>query len=276
MTILYSKIGKEFPLYKNWLVVVSLLFIGVGLIMATSFAINSEHADSSLVYITDNKQNDHNTDNVDTIYSTDNMGFEFVITPSVTNTLIPTNTIIPTNTTVPTEVPTAIPTVKPTIKPTSTLKPSPTRTSTPIPTNTIIPTRTSTPIPTTQNATCDLNYSLALLAAINTYRSQNAKPAYIYDATVGIAACNHSYWMLTTGIFSHTGINGTTASQRCAMVGTTCTGENITMGNDSYILPATIVTRWSTSAPHNANMLGSYTRVGIGRNGNYVTVDFGF
>jgi uncharacterized protein YkwD len=276
MTILYSKIGANYPLYKNWLVVVVLVFISVFLVVISSYAINIENADSSLVDITDNKEYNTNTDNTDIVDATDNVGFEFVITPSVTNTLTPTITVSLTNTPLPTVMPTYIPTVKPTIKPTSTVKPSPTRTNTPIPTNIVAPTRTPTPMPTTQNASCDLNYSLSLLAAINTYRIQNGKAAYSYDSTVGIAACNHSNWMLTTGIFSHTGINGTTASQRCALVGANCNGENITMGNDSYIAPATIVTRWSGSAPHNANMLGSYTRVGIGRNGNYVTVDFGY
>jgi uncharacterized protein YkwD len=252
-----------------------LVFIGAFLVMISSYTINAERADTSVIGFSDNFEI---TDNIE---DTDNKDFIQILTsaiPAFTNTPIwtvtPTTTMITTNTITLTTKPTSIPT----IKPTSTLRPSPTKTVTPTATKTTAPTPTPKPtvIPTTQNATCDLNYSLALFNAINTYRSQNGKLAYSYDSTVAIAACNHSYWMLTTGIFSHTGINGTTSSQRCAMVGTTCTGENITMGNDAYILPATIIIRWSGSTPHNANLLGSYTRVGIGRNGNYVTVDFGF
>jgi uncharacterized protein YkwD len=273
MNIVFSQIITLYLRSKNWLMIlgsfVLLLFI-VSMVAFTS--ISAQYIDLVGTVLSDNAENEGNTDNIS--INTDN--HELVLLISIE----PTLTIMPTSTMVSTPVPTGKPTTKPTLKPTSTVKPSPTSTKVPIPTNTVavVPTNTTVPtvVPTSINATCDLAYSQALLTEINRYRAQNGKPAYTLNATVSIAACNHSYWMLTTGVFSHTGINGSSASQRCAMVGTTCSGENITMGNTSYLVPATVVTRWSGSAPHNGNMLGAYTHIGIGRNGNYVTVDFAF
>lgn len=239
------------------------------------------NANSQIQGIHDIRQLEFNTDNAT---STDNVMTLIIVTPSPVISIAvmgvsSTPTITPTLTKTPiptTKIPTPTPTK---LIPTPTKTPTPTSVPTNTPTPTITPTftPTSTPIviPTT-NAVCDYTYTVALFNEINNYRALNGKPAYTLDNTVSIAACNHSYWMKTTGIFSHTGLNNSTPAIRCSWVGTICSGENITMGNESYIQPAAIISRWSVSAPHNENLLGSYKRVGIGRNGSYVTVDFGF
>jgi len=218
------------------------------------------------------------TDNYESVV-TDNVSQATMNTvmPTLTPTTVPVNTVIPTKVAATIKKPTAKPTVKPTVKPTGTLKPTPTRTITPTKTPILTPTFTKLPTPTSTMASCDLSYNLALLAEINKYRSQNGKPPYTLDSTISIAACNHSNWMVTTGIFSHTGIDGTTAAQRCAKVGTKCSGENIIKGDSKYTAPANAVfVVWGNSAPHRGNLLGAYTHIGIGRNGNCVTVDFAF
>jgi uncharacterized protein YkwD len=198
---------------------------------------------------------------------------EAVVSPTVpAPTQTPTSTPTPPKPTPtkylpsPTAIiqPTAMPTVAPTVRPTV------------IPT--VAPTIAPTIVPTLPSNICDQAFNVALLTEINNYRALKGKPPYSLDNLVSLAACNHSEWMRTTGIFSHTETNTLTpyAEDRCLAVGTTCSGENITWGNDYYVLPANIVTRWSGSPDHNGNMLGAYTRIGIGKSGNYVTVDFGF
>jgi len=262
---------------------IAVLFCELALFAAIAFPPQARYVDSSGVVLSASTDNSEVAITVTVVSAvTDNIMSTFTPTAVPMNTVIPTKTTaaVTKPTTKPTAKPTITPTIKPTIKPTETLKPTPTKTVIPTQTPILPPTFTRTPtptlVPTTAMATCDLNYSLALLAEINKYRSQNGKPAYIFDTTISIAACNHSNWMLTTGIFSHTGIDGSTAAQRCAKIGTKCSGENITTGNSSYILPANVVQRWSGSPPHNANMLSAYTYAGIGKNGNYVTVDFAF
>lgn len=119
------------------------------------------------------------------------------------------------------------------------------------------------------------NYSQAVIELsnlINDYRQSNGLTKLSLDPLISKAAANHSSWMSSTGTFSHTGENGSLPWDRCAAVGTTCSGEIIYKGSSG---PNGAFNGWKNSPPHNAIMLGSdFSTFGIGISGNYYTADF--
>ncbi len=119
------------------------------------------------------------------------------------------------------------------------------------------------------------NYSQAVIELsdlINNYRQSNGLTKLSLDPLISRAAANHSNWMSSTGIFSHTGENRSLPWNRCAVVGTTCSGEIIYTGSSG---PNGAFNGWKNSPPHNTIMLESdFNTFGIGIAGNYYTADF--
>lgn len=105
------------------------------------------------------------------------------------------------------------------------------------------------------------NYRNALLALINTYRASHQLPLLAIDQCLNSAAQKHSEWMQQTGVFSHTGENGSNQVARCKQAGCACSSETIYQGSNA---PIGAFNSWKQSPPHNAIMLGSHNKIGIG------------
>ena len=112
-----------------------------------------------------------------------------------------------------------------------------------------------------------------LLRLINQHRKDNGKGPLSMDASLTKAAQDHTDWMKATGTFSHTGKNGSSFSDRIEAAGgrpQSASAENIADNSSAQA----VFTAWKNSAGHNRNMLGPYSKVGIGYNGRYFTAVF--
>jgi uncharacterized protein YkwD len=112
-----------------------------------------------------------------------------------------------------------------------------------------------------------------LLRLINQHRQANGLAPLSMDASLTRAAQDHSVWMQSTGTFSHTGKGGSSMLDRIRAAGgrpTSAYAENIARNSS----PQGVFDSWKNSAGHNRNMLGAYTKVGLGRQGDYYTAVF--
>jgi uncharacterized protein YkwD len=133
------------------------------------------------------------------------------------------------------------------------------------------------------------NYFLEL---VNASRAQAGVKPLAFDAELVSAAGNHSDWMVAQDVFSHTGVNGSSASARMKAAGYdwTAVGENIAYisGSGAATIDAADVERLHSnlmnSSGHRANLLNSrFEEIGIGltqgdykgRPAIFVTQDFG-
>jgi hypothetical protein len=108
-----------------------------------------------------------------------------------------------------------------------------------------------------------------LLILITQDRTRKGLGMLSMDSCMNKAAQGHSEWMDSTGNFSHTGQGGSSHSQRCAAAGCSCSAETIYSGSG----PSGCFNAWKNSPGHNAIMLGSYTKIGIGvESGSYTAV----
>ncbi len=106
---------------------------------------------------------------------------------------------------------------------------------------------------------------VAFLGLINQYRAQNGLEPLAMSPTLTTAARDHSLDMGTQNYFDHTGLNGSTFSQRIAAAGYPggTTAENIFAGGQTA---QGAFESWRNSPGHNANMLNpAYKAIGIGR-----------
>lgn len=104
----------------------------------------------------------------------------------------------------------------------------------------------------------------ALLQLTNTERARAGISALCLDARLGLAARRHAEDMARNNYFSHTGHNGSSASERVGMTGYaySWTGENISAGRADA---AATVQSWMNSRGHRQNILrAEYTQVGFG------------
>jgi hypothetical protein len=106
---------------------------------------------------------------------------------------------------------------------------------------------------------------VAFLGLINQYRAQNGLEPLAMSPTLTTAARDHSQDMATQNYFDHTGLNGSTFSQRIAAAGYPggTLAENIFAGDPTA---QGAFEWWRNSPGHNANMLNpAYKAIGIGR-----------
>lgn len=118
------------------------------------------------------------------------------------------------------------------------------------------------------NETSDVEnkaYVDEVIRLVNQQRASNGLAALTSDSTLNSAASKRA--VETVSSFSHTRPNGTSCftvldefnySYRSA-------GENIAMGQPS---PEAVVTAWMNSEGHRANILGSFTKIGVGCHSN--------
>lgn len=103
-----------------------------------------------------------------------------------------------------------------------------------------------------------------MLGLVNALRSDNGIAPLVLNAELNLAAFDHSYDMANNNYFSHTGLNGSTFSQRAITAGYTGSprGENIAAGNSTV---ANTFNQWANSSGHLNNMLNSSVdEMGIG------------
>jgi len=118
-------------------------------------------------------------------------------------------------------------------------------------------------------ARLELEEARAVLASNLTRNLLGLRPLAI-DPGLCAAARDHSQDMRRLGFFSHESpVEGkTTFWDRAVRFGTKANAENIYQGAHDG---RAAVDAWFHSPDHHVNMLGDYTRVGVGRSGGYFT-----
>jgi uncharacterized protein YkwD len=116
---------------------------------------------------------------------------------------------------------------------------------------------------------------------INAERAKEGLSPLSKQSQLTTAARNHSEDMACNDFFSHTSPTTGSPFDRLAAIGYSYSSaaENIAAG---YGSPAAVVSGWMSSSGHRANILGSYTQIGIGyaywsgsSYGSYWTAVFG-
>ncbi|MBI4363734.1 MAG: CAP domain-containing protein [Candidatus Doudnabacteria bacterium] len=180
--------------------------------------------------------------------------------PKTPDPIVPITPIIPIQ---PTSPPTSL------TSPTTTTSPKPKAQPTPKPAP-MPPPPAPAPAPAPpppQPVTCESGgFNAQFLCLLNEYRKSKGLNALVYDAALNATAADHSAWMNATGTMSHIGEGSTTFTQRCEMHGAICDAENIAMG---FTTAQKLFDAWQASPGHNANMLGSHSKLGLGLSGVY-------
>lgn len=109
---------------------------------------------------------------------------------------------------------------------------------------------------------------------LNAYRASKGKAPVTYDPELEASVQGHCLHMSEHGFFSHSSPESSVRSsfKRGPLCGATVNAEIIAKGQTS---PERAMSSWRNSPGHNAVMLGSYTRVGIGHAGPYWAQVFG-
>jgi len=126
-----------------------------------------------------------------------------------------------------------------------------------------------------RRATCNLaNFEAQVLALVNAYRTAGAScggskgnltgaPPLAWNASLAQASLMHSNDMVARNFFSHTGPDGSNASQRAIAAGYIwqSVGENIAGGQPSV---ARVMAGWMASPGHCANIMqASFRDIGV-------------
>jgi len=106
-------------------------------------------------------------------------------------------------------------------------------------------------------------YDQELLQLTNAERAKYGLSALTLSSSLGRAAQKHAESMATENYFSHTGSDGSSASDRAKREGySSGAGENISAGRKS---PSDTIKGWMNSSGHRANILNAtYTEIGFG------------
>lgn len=103
-----------------------------------------------------------------------------------------------------------------------------------------------------------------MLTLVNDLRAASGIAPVVLNAKLNQAADDHSYDMAHNNYFSHTGLNGSTFSQRANLAGYEGSprSENIAAGNSTVV---NTFNQWANSSGHLNNMLNSdVNEMGIG------------
>ncbi|GEM_PF-1402201 len=104
---------------------------------------------------------------------------------------------------------------------------------------------------------------------LNEYRESKGLASVSFDTGLAQVAKTHSEWMYESGIFSHTGINGSRLTERCAAAGIRCLAENLA---HNILTAQKLLDSWKANPGHNKNLLGPYNTIGLGVFDKYVTL----
>jgi uncharacterized protein YkwD len=106
---------------------------------------------------------------------------------------------------------------------------------------------------------------------VNEYRASKGLAALTWSANIATICREHSVDMAAISVLSHDGFEARAATLQAS--GASSVGENVAY-NGGFADPAsTAVTGWINSPGHEANMVGNYTKTGMGvaisSNGSY-------
>lgn len=109
---------------------------------------------------------------------------------------------------------------------------------------------------------------------LNQFRMRSGLLPCVIDVLLCAVSRGHSSDMRRFGFFSHTSpVSGkSNFSMRASQMGARASAENIYMGSSNG---SAANSAWANSSGHRANMLGGYSRVGVGRVGGFFTQMFG-
>lgn len=110
---------------------------------------------------------------------------------------------------------------------------------------------------------------------LNQFRMRSGLRPCLIDLLLCLVSRGHSSDMRNYGFFSH---NSPVAGKgsftmRAGQFGASASAENIYMGSSNG---RAANNAWANSSGHRANMLGGFSRVGVGRAGGFFTQMFGF
>lgn len=128
---------------------------------------------------------------------------------------------------------------------------------------TTLATTTTTQVPVTLPENINLSWRDEVLFLTNTERLKEGLEALASCNNLHVAAQSHSFAMNDHKFFEHDNpITGDDPGTRAKQAGYgTYVGENIAMG---YQTPRQVVRAWMNSSGHRANILGSYSHLGVG------------
>jgi uncharacterized protein YkwD len=114
----------------------------------------------------------------------------------------------------------------------------------------------------------DVSMREEILDEVNRERQKNDLSPVTCDAGLSLIAQNHAEDMSKEGYFSHTGPDGKDAFDYLTEAGISyrCAAENIAWGDDNA---KTLVKRWMRSTGHRQNILGDFSKAGIGSYDRY-------
>lgn len=150
------------------------------------------------------------------------------------------------------------------------------------------PSSTSTPAPSTGSSGSTTGTSTVdkttMLRLVNEARKKGWScgatymppvDTVVWNSKLEQAALLHSQDMNKNSYFDHTGLDGSTPATRITAVGYTwqAVGENIARG---YTSEKAVVDAWLASEGHCKNIMNKlFTEMGVARDGNYWTQEFG-
>ena len=103
----------------------------------------------------------------------------------------------------------------------------------------------------------------SLLCLTNAVRARSGLNLLVADRRLNAAARDHSADMVARGYFSHTSPEGDSPSDRAQAAGYPAgAGENIAASSAGTAI--SVFSLWRASSGHNANLLGSYSAIGLG------------
>lgn len=115
------------------------------------------------------------------------------------------------------------------------------------------------------------SFAQQVLELVNKERAKNGLSALKLDNKLNAVATAHSKDMATRNFFSHTNPDGLSPFDRIKNAGVSykTAGENIAVGQKT---PQQVVSSWMNSEGHRKNILnGNFSKMGLGREGNYWT-----
>jgi uncharacterized protein YkwD len=120
------------------------------------------------------------------------------------------------------------------------------------------------------------------IAAINDYRAENGRPAYMVNARLAQAAQKHANDMACNNLSVHNGSDGSTPQSRVAATGYVASSVSENINRNNPPLDGQGVVNWwindKTDAQHAPNLLtNNFTDIGVGysffnNSGYYVVV----
>jgi uncharacterized protein YkwD len=187
-----------------------------------------------------------------------------------------TSTAAPSTAAPSTAPPTVAPSTDPSTTPSTTAESTAANESTAPSSSETTPEQTTTEQTTSTAAGVDArSFEQQVVALTNEARAANGCPALANNDKLHAAALGHSEDMFENDYFSHTGVDGSSMTDRIERQGYSWRrlAENIAFGHRT---PSAVVDGWMNSSGHRANILNcDLAEIGVGFHNFYWTQNFG-